>query len=187
MRRRQVVTAILLAMLSGCAFYEKSYLSRVEVEGRNLRPESYDEGVFYINPEPWISMRMGCYAKTTMLETMFPLLPLPFGAETEPHASIADRPFSLTLRHRRNAGIDLSTLHARLTVDGQTYALGLSHTDQRPLEWTWEYEFTADLACGAVEEGELEIVLDPDRIRTYKVRFREGVERKVNWHPTFVT
>jgi hypothetical protein len=78
------------------------------IEGRNYRPKIYDEGAFYINEDPSVRMRMGCRASTTMVATMAPLIPFPFGKEKEPHSSIAGRKFSLTLWHYRRDGLDFS-------------------------------------------------------------------------------
>ncbi len=185
--RRTTLLLLLLLIGSGCAFYEKRFVSEIVLEGRNRRPKVYDDGAFYVNAEPTVRMRLGCYASTTMVATMFPVIPIPFGRETPRHESISDEKFSLELTHYRSDGLDFSQLPVRLEIGGKVHPLRVVRKEQERYESKWEYEFEADLPCGDVEAGRLTIELDSGTVRTYGVQFEEGVQREVAWHPTFVT
>ncbi len=180
-----VLFLIVLSMTS-CAFYEKSYVSRIVLEGKNYLPELYDEGVFYINAEPAIRMRMGCFASTQLGATMFPLIPLPIFVEAEPHASIAAEQFSLMLSHRLTDEVDLSGLQIDLDISGRVRPLRLAHAEVEN-QYRRNYEYVSELRCGESEDGVLRIRLSPDKVRVYNVQFKEGVEREFAFHSSFVT
>jgi hypothetical protein len=187
--RQKFVLLILLTMplSSGCAFYEKRFVSEIVLEGRNYRPKIYDEGAFYINGDPTVRMRMGCSARTIMIATMAPLIPFPFGKETKPHESIADRKFSLTLWHYRQDNLDFSELQLQVAIDSRIYPLQAVRKEQEQYSLMWEYQFEADLPCGEVQEGQLRIQLNQETVRAYGVQFEEGIQREVAWQPYFVT
>ena len=180
------VLSINVVSATSCAFHEKNYVSRIVLEGLNHRPELYDEGVFYVNADPAIRMRMGCYASTQLGATMFPLIPLPILVEAEPHASIAAQRFSLTLSHRLTDEVNLTGLEIHLDVSGRVQRLSLNR-DEVENRYSRSYEYMADLRCGETEDGVLSIRLSTDKVRVYGVRFKEGVERAFAFHPGFVT
>jgi len=122
-----------------------------------------------------------------MVATMAPLIPFPFGKETEPHESIADRKFSLTLWHYKKDDLDFSELQIQVAIDSRIYHLQVVRKEQAHYTRKREYEFEADLPCGEVQEGQLSIQLNQETVRSYGVQFEEGVQREVAWQPYFVT
>lgn len=179
--------SLTLWLSAGCAFYEKKFVSEIALEGTNHRPAIYDEGAFYINADPQIRIRMGCFAVTTLLETMSLLVPFPFGKEVPPHDSIAAQQLSLTLRTTTRPELDLSTLTIQVETGGRVHPLVPVASPGQEEPWRREVEFASDLACDAVKNGSLRIQLDTGTTRTYGVHFTEGVRREFAWHPTFVT
>ncbi len=176
---------VVLLFCSGCAFYEKNFVSEITVSGGNYRPDVYDEGVRYVHDDPPVRMRMGCFASSTLLATMFPVIPMPFGRESMRHDSIAAQRFSLTLRHSQRDEIELSGLPIELRVGASVARLNL--VGKALSEYSWEYRFAADLTCGEVQDAQLRIRLDDETVRSYDLQFEEGVRREVSWQPYFVT
>lgn len=178
---------ILTICLTGCAFYEKNFISEVVLDGTNYRGKVYDEGVFYINDAPSIEMRMGCFRRTQLGETMFLLIPFPIVSESEPHESIAANDFSLTLTHSQKDKIDLSALKIDVELLETTYPMHLTGKEEQESGWSTKYEFAAGLRCDAISDGKLIIKLGPDKIREYGVQFEEDFKREFAWHTGFVT
>lgn len=174
-------------LASGCAFYEKNYVSEIELEGTNYRGKIFDEGVFYINAEPVIKMRMGCYASTRLGATMSLLIPLPILNEIEPHNSIASEPFTLTLSRRQRDELDLSDLPIAVQISGRSHPLRLVRQESPEYTYETRYVYATELACGEVQQGVLTIGLASGEVRRYGVHFQEGVKREFDWHPDFVT
>lgn len=178
---------VILLFLASCAFYQKNYVSEIVVKGTNYRGPIYDEGVFYVNADPSIRMRMGCYHSTQLGETMGPAVPLPIFSEAKPHNSMASHQFSLTLSHKQKDKIDLSTLKINVEIAGMFHNLSFVRMDTPPYSYSNEYKYTADLRCGEIEEGVLRIELGSDKVREYGIQFQEGIDREVAHHSSFET
>lgn len=191
MRRKfpLLILPLTVALGSGCAFYAKEYVSEIELEGTNYRGKIFDDGAFYVNAEPSIRLRMGCFASTQLGQTMSLLIPLPILNEIEPHDSIASRQVTLELSHQTRDELDLSDLPIAIAVSGTSHPLRLAHKDvpQSGYQFRKRYEYAAELTCAQVQDGVLTIGLEPGKVRRYGVHFKEGVKRKFAWHSEFVT
>jgi len=180
---------LILPLGSGCAFYAKEYVSEIELEGTNYRGKIFDDGAFYVNAEPSIRLRMGCFASTQLGQTMSLLIPFPILNENEPHDSIASRQVTLELSHQTKDKLDLSDLPITITVSGISHPLRLAYNDvpQSGYQVRKRYEYAAELTCAEVEDGVLTIELQSGEVRRYGVHFKEGVQREFAWHSEFVT
>ena len=178
---------LLVVSLSGCAFYSKDFVSAIEIEGTNYRPKIFDEGVFYVNDDPPIRLRLGCRARTTLGETMFLLIPFPILKEEPPHASIAGQQFSLVLASSIKNELDLSSLAIDVKIAGRVHRLRFVGAKTRDYTYKTQFEFAADLTCGEIQNGRLSIRLAPDKVWDYVFEFREEVQRRFAWHTSFVT
>ena len=175
---KKVAVFAFILLLNGCAFYEKEYVSEIKLNG-----ESYpggDEGVFYIDNEPLIRMSMGCQKSTTLSASVFPIVPIPKPDKAEPHDTLSDEQFYLSIGHSTRDEIDLSDIKVSIGISNSVYALRLTEKGNI-------YKFVADLRCKDINKGILRIKLDESKSRNYKVQFKEGVQRKVRYHLMFVT
>ena len=179
--KKQLIIVLLL-FLSGCVFYEKVYVSRVELEG-----ESYpggDEGDFYIDNDPLISMWLGCAKSTKLSQSVTPLVPVPVPVKAEPHHTLSEEQFYLSLRHKTQDKIDLSELEGSIEIANERYKLNFWKKEQG---FFTTYQFDALLRCKQINDGILRLKLSEDKMREYKIQFKEGVERRVNYQLDFVT
>jgi hypothetical protein len=181
-----VVILALVLSTSGCAFYQKDYVSKIYLDGKNY--PGGDEGQFYIDNEPLIRMSFGCYKTTQLTATVFPLIPLPGFNEAEPHTTIAENYFYMVLEYDESSEVAPSTLTANITIADKTHALMLLETEQvSTIIPRYRYNYGADLSCGDIQAGTLNIGLHDNKEREYKIEFREDVERQVRYHLMFVT
>jgi len=144
----------LVFLLNGCAFYQKEYVSDIEIKGKSY--PGGDEGSFYIDNDPLIKISMGCYKSTTLGFTVFPILPIPDLNESDPHDTLAAEQFYFTLGHFPSSKIDLSELKANVEISDKIFSLSLLEKDQTFSSYI-NYKYVADLRCSDIKNGILRI------------------------------
>lgn len=186
-RMYRYIASSTVLLLTGCVFSHEDYVSEIVLAGKNCRGTIREEGAFYVDDDPLVHMRMGSFRKTFLGETMFPLIPLPIIEQAEPHESIAHHQFSLTVSRGQDVKTELSALEITVEDSGKSHQMRLDRKEQPENAYRVEYGYVADLQCGDIDDGILRIRLTVDKGRDYKIRFREGVKREINYQPDFVT
>ena len=186
-RMRSLFFLLMVPLLTSCAFHHQSYVSEIVLEGKNYRGTKGDQGRFYIDDEPLIRMRTGCYRSTFLGESMFPLIPVPVTRRADPHESIAHHKFSLTLSHGKDIKMDLSGLKVTLELSGRVHPVRFQRKTKPKYEYGLSYEYGADVRCGDIVDGILKISLPSNKERVYRVRFKEDFKREISYQPYFTT
>ena len=183
----RLLLVLMVPLLTSCAFHHQAYVSEIVLEGKNYRGTRGDQGRLYIDDEPLIRMRTGCYRSTFIGESMFPLIPIPVTRKDDPHESIAHHQFTLTLSHGQDVEIDLSGSIVTLELSGKVYPVRFERKTKPKYEYGLSYEYGADVRCGDIADGTLRIILSSDKERVYKLQFREGLKREINYQPYLTT
>lgn len=172
-------------LVGGCAFYDKQYVSRIDIEGRNYRGLQGDEGVFYIDNEPLVRLNLGCHQQTMLGQTVFPVIPFPVFGNKQPHESIADEKFSLTLSHIQSVAPKLADLSLSIQFGNNIFPLDYAGSEN--IEYHIDYNYESNISCGQIKDATLNIQLAENKSRIYSLQFDEKIRRRVRYHAGFVT
>ena len=173
MKTQAPLVAMLCLLFASCAFNTKEYVSQVVLDGPNYRGNVYDEGVFYVNDEPSISLEMGCYMRTQLGESMSFLIPMPAKQVANPHESIAADRFSLALGVKKGVELDLSSIAITIEISGAVHPIPFDRLEEERLASRAFYHFKSELSCGDIVNGALTIPINKQTTRVYGAHFEE--------------
>lgn len=161
-------------------------MSKIYLEGKNY--PGGDEGQFYIHNDPLIRVNFGCYKKTQLSSSVFPLIPIPSFSEIEPHDSMANQHFSMELRYEKSPEVTPATLEARVALQNGEQILILAESEKvLSIFPMYRYKYISELKCGDIRNGTLYIKLNERTDRTYRIEFKEDVKRQVKYHLELTT
>lgn len=182
----KIILVILAFSFSGCAFYQKDFISKIYLEGKNY--PGGDEGQFYIDNDPLIRISFSCYKRTRLAETVFPLIPIPSFNTLKPHGSVSGQRFTMGLEYDESIDITSSTLSASVIIQDKIHPLVLGGVEQiSTIIPRFRYRYMSNLKCGDIQGGSLHIRLNEKKEREYGIYFKEEVNREVRYHLLFVT
>jgi len=180
------IMSLIALLLSGCAFYSKDFVSRIKIDGKNYRNERGDEGVFYIDDSPLLSLRTGCNKRTNMANSMSIIIPSPAQDKAKYHDSLATQTFHLTLSHAAREKIDLSNIDINIQIADVNHVLKFENVTHKGFGGH-VYTYSSGIYCSDIKDGILTIKLKENKIRIYGIQFYEGIDRDISYQPYFTT
>lgn len=185
MYSQKILTLAALLALSGCAWHQKLFVSSIQIDGINHGLVDGDEGSFYVDSHPLVRLEMTCHKETTLGISVSLGVPLPVWEDKHAHHSIAQQRFGLSLFNDSPRKSEFSAPSIGLRIGDSSHTLRLensaSQTDAA------HYQYTSDIRCSALNDATMSITFGKEKIRVYRLQFKEGIQHRFTWTPGLAT